>query len=146
MVYNIEVIPYVSITVSTSIFGNPEDPAVNSRVNATTKIFGDASDKVLCYLTRGDHKRIPVYHYASPYTADGKTSVSRLFLKPKGVMPTQHNNNGPMGISDAGKLAKSETKRIELHKIHMLVVLPEARANQRDWETSHIIRVLMTLQ
>ena len=74
---------YASITLPTLMIGNPEDPVVNFRVKATNTFlkFGDAPNKILYCLTRGEHQHILACNYASPSTVDEITNVIHLFLE-----------------------------------------------------------------
>ena len=86
--YEMETINYGSITLPTLMVGNPEDPVVNFRVKAANTFlkFGDAPNKVLYCLTRGEHKHIISTGYASPSTVDEITNIIRLFLGANGIV------------------------------------------------------------
>eukprot|EP00797_Seminavis_robusta_P019566 Sro2975_g341330.2 (310) ;mRNA; f:3705-4634 len=89
VLYELEIVNHASITIPTLMIGNPQDPVVNFRVKATNAFlkFGDAPNKVLYCLTRGEHQHIMSCEYQSPSTVDEVTEVIRLFLNTNSLAP-----------------------------------------------------------
>jgi pimeloyl-ACP methyl ester carboxylesterase len=104
VLYEMEVVNYASITIPTLMIGNPEDPVVNFRVKATNAFlkFGDAPNKVLYCLTRGEHKHIMSCDYQSPSTVDEITQVILLFLSTNVVAAHHHDSDTAVGDNVPG--------------------------------------------
>ena len=89
VLYELEIVNHSAITIPTLMIGNPQDPVVNFRVKATNTFlkFGDAPNKVLYCLTRGEHQHIVSCDYQSPSTVDEVTEVIHMFLNVNGMAP-----------------------------------------------------------
>ena len=86
ILYELEIVNYASITIPTLMIGNPNDTVANFGVTANTFLkFGDAANKVLYCLTRGEHQHVVACDYASPSTVDEIYNVIRLFLNSNGI-------------------------------------------------------------
>jgi pimeloyl-ACP methyl ester carboxylesterase len=104
VLYEMEVVNFASITIPTLMIGNPQDPVVNFRVKATNAFlkFGDAPNKVLYCLTRGENKHIMSCDYQSPSTVDEVTKVILLFLSTNGVAPHHQEPHGDYSDTAVG--------------------------------------------
>ena len=88
ILYEMEIIPFPDITMPILMIGNPQDPVANFRVKATNTFlkFGDAPNKVLYCITRGENQHIMSCDYKSPSTVDEVTDMIKLFLYCNGIV------------------------------------------------------------
>lgn len=106
VLYELEIVNHAAITLPTLMIGNPQDPVVNFRVKATNAFlrFGDAPNKVLYCLTRGEHQHTVSCDYQSPSTVDEVTEVINMFLNVNGIAPVpvlpQHPTDGKRYMID----------------------------------------------
>lgn len=92
LLYEMEIVDYASITLPTLMIGNPNDPVVNFRVKATNTFLklGDAPNKILYCLGRGEHEHILACDFCSPSTVVEVTNVIQLFLNANGIVAPDH--------------------------------------------------------